>query len=139
MAATGEGTITYQWQKNGANLSDTGHYSGATTDTLTVSGADAGDAANYRCVVTAACGSATSNEAALTLSAPAWAIADVDGDGDVDLSDFAVFQLCFSGPNQPVRSECNVVDFDRDGDADLGDFAVFQRCFNGPNRPGACP
>jgi hypothetical protein len=24
-----------------------------------------------------------------------------DGDTDVDLSDFAVFQDCFNGPNQP--------------------------------------
>ena len=26
--------------------------------------------------------------------------ADVDGDGDVDMMDFAVFQACFNGPNR---------------------------------------
>ena len=56
--ATGEGTLTYQWQKNGANLSNGGHYSGVTTATLTISTADTNDAANYRCVVTNAYGSA---------------------------------------------------------------------------------
>jgi len=27
--------------------------------------------------------------------------ADFDDDGDVDVSDFAVFQACFNGPDQP--------------------------------------
>ncbi len=69
VTAAGDGTLTYQWQKNQANLSNGGHYSGVTTATLTVSSADSGDAANYRCVVTGGCGSATSNEAALTVKA----------------------------------------------------------------------
>jgi len=65
--ATGDGTLTYQWQKNQANLSNGGHYSGCTTATLTVSSADANDEAYYRCVVTGGCGSANSNEASLTV------------------------------------------------------------------------
>jgi len=65
--------------------------------------------------------------------------ASFDGDGDVDIEDFAVFQSCFNGPNRPVRgTECNGSDFDGDADVDLADFAVFQACFNGPNRPSAC-
>ncbi len=68
VAATGDGTLAYQWQKNQVNLSNGGHYSGCTTATLTVSNCDSSDAANYRCVVTAGCGSATSNEATLTIS-----------------------------------------------------------------------
>ena len=67
VAANGTGTLTYQWQKNGSDLANGGHYSGVTTTTLTVSSADSGDAANYRCVVTNTYGSATSNNAALTL------------------------------------------------------------------------
>ena len=69
VAATGQGTLTYQWQKNQVNITNGGHYSGATTTTLTVSSADTSDAANYRCVVTNAGGSTNSNEAALTLKA----------------------------------------------------------------------
>ncbi|MBN1491262.1 MAG: family 10 glycosylhydrolase, partial [Phycisphaerae bacterium] len=69
VAATGDAPLSYQWQKNQVDLSDGGHYSGVTTTTLAITGADAGDVASYRCVVTNACGSATSNEAALTLKA----------------------------------------------------------------------
>jgi hypothetical protein len=67
VAATGDGALTYQWQKNTVNLSDGGHYSGCTTATLWVAAADTNDEANYRCVVTGVCGSANSNEAALSL------------------------------------------------------------------------
>jgi len=69
VAATGDGTLSYQWQKNSANISNGGHYSGCTTATLTVSSADGNDVANYRCVVTGGCGSANSSQAALSLKA----------------------------------------------------------------------
>ncbi len=61
--------------------------------------------------------------------------ADFDGDGDVDLGDFSLFQMCFNGPNTPpALPGCAAPDVDADGDVDLSDFAVFQACFNGPNR-----
>jgi len=65
---------------------------------------------------------------------------DADADGDVDLSDFAAFQMCFNGPNRPpaLPLECADIDFDTDADVDLSDFAWFQDCFNGPNRIPAC-
>lgn len=69
VAATGSGTLTYQWQKNDANLSTGGHYTGVTTATLTVSGASIADVASYRCVVHDSAGATNSNEAALTLRA----------------------------------------------------------------------
>ena len=31
--------------------------------------------------------------------------ADLDADGDVDLTDFGVFQGCFNGPNRPPMCE----------------------------------
>jgi N-acetyl-anhydromuramyl-L-alanine amidase AmpD len=68
VAASGS-SLSYQWQKNSVNVANGGHYSGATTATLTVTGADANDAANYRCVVTNSGGNATSNQAALTVRA----------------------------------------------------------------------
>jgi len=72
VVATSEGTPTYQWQKNGTNLTNGGHYSGVTTATLTISNADSNDEASYRCVVTGGCGSATSNAATLTVTSASY-------------------------------------------------------------------
>jgi len=72
ITATGT-SLTYQWQVNTGsgynNISNTGFYSGTTTATLTVSGANATiNGAVYRCVVTGTCGNATSNGATLTVT-----------------------------------------------------------------------
>jgi len=66
VAATGS-NLTYQWQKNGGDLSDGGDISGATTDTLQIASAEAADSGDYRCVVTGDCGTVTSNAATLTV------------------------------------------------------------------------
>jgi hypothetical protein len=60
----------YQWQKNQLNVSNGGHYSGSTTATLTITGADSNDAASYHCVVTNAAGAVTSQVATLTVNIP---------------------------------------------------------------------
>jgi len=66
--------------------------------------------------------------------------ADLDDDGDVDLTDFVYFQACFNGPNRPyARDGCADADLDRDTDVDVADFSEFQGCFNGPNRLPRCP
>ncbi len=67
-AATGAGSLTYQWQKNQVDLTNGGHYAGVTTSRFTVSNADVDDVADYRCVVTNLYGSATSNEVTLSLA-----------------------------------------------------------------------
>jgi hypothetical protein len=67
VAAAGPGTLTYQWQKDQSNISNGGHFSGATTTSLVISSADPSDAGNYRCVVTNSYGSTNSNEASLTV------------------------------------------------------------------------
>ncbi len=64
--ASSEEPLTYQWQKDEADLSDGGHYSGAATSTLVVSNVDASDAGGYRCVVSVSCDYVFSNPAALT-------------------------------------------------------------------------
>jgi len=59
---------------------------------------------------------------------------DFDGDGDVDLSDFTQFQLCFGGSNNPPAATCPPgvnADLDGDGDVDLADFLIFQQNFTG--------
>lgn len=63
----GDGAVAYQWRKNGNNLNNGGHYAGVTTSTLTVSNMDRNDAASYQCIVTAGCGSVTSNDVSLVL------------------------------------------------------------------------
>jgi hypothetical protein len=61
--------------------------------------------------------------------------ADRDGDDDVDMDDFARFQLCFSGSgNEQIDSMCFWADFDDDGDVDGADFDSFQGCVSGANR-----
>ena len=55
---------------------------------------------------------------------------DVDGDGDVDLNDFANFPACMKGPSIIATSQCQDFDFDQDGDVDLVDFSLFQSYFN---------
>ncbi len=75
VVASGTGTLGYQWQKalnaqptTFNPLPNTGHYTGATTGTLTINTADATDAAHYRCLVTNAYGSVTSSVATLTVT-----------------------------------------------------------------------
>jgi hypothetical protein len=68
VTATGEGTVTYQWQTNGVNINNNSHYAGCTTATLWVTNAQLADAVNYRCVVTAGCGGANSREAQLIVN-----------------------------------------------------------------------
>ena len=69
VGATGSGLLAYRWQKNQVDLSDDGHHSGVTTNTLMITTVEAADAASYRCVVSNAYGSVNSNEAALTVLA----------------------------------------------------------------------
>ncbi len=59
---------------------------------------------------------------------------DSDGDGDVDLDDFADFVDCLEGPEViPAGAGClEYFDFDGDDDVDLGDFAALQGTFTGP-------
>ncbi len=70
IAATGDGTLVYQWQKNQTNINNGGHYSGCATPTLSISSASTNDAANYRCLVTGGCGSVLSSDATVTYLAP---------------------------------------------------------------------
>jgi hypothetical protein len=65
--------LTYQWRKNGANLTNGGNVSGALTDTLVISNVGDGDVAAYTLVVTSSAGggSVTSSPpATLTLVQP---------------------------------------------------------------------
>ena len=64
--------------------------------------------------------------------------ADLDDDGDVDMEDFAVFQLCLTGSGEPVSNACQLADLEKDGDVDQMDLERFLACLivSGPDRPG---
>src|SRR5207244_3232261 len=68
---TASGTApTYQWKKNGVNLSNGGNVSGATTATLTLTGVSQTDAASYTVGITNAAGGVLSSAASLTVIDP---------------------------------------------------------------------
>ena len=69
--------------------------------------------------------------------------ADIDGDEDVDLVDFGLWQVCFTSTGGGVNSGCECYDRDDstgaqggDGlDVDGQDFVWFNNCFTGPTVP----
>ncbi len=82
VVATGSGTLTYQWKKNGTNIS------GATNASYTLSNVSSSSTGTFAVVVTNAAGSVTSNDAVLTLrpAAPSAAVRidfNSDGQGDI--------------------------------------------------------
>lgn len=59
--------------------------------------------------------------------------ADWDGDLDVDQTDFAALQVCYSEGS--YSADCACFDHDRNGVVDVLDFDSFQACVSGPNVP----
>lgn len=93
VAASGAGTLSYQWRKDG------GAIAGANSATYAIASTTAGDAGSYDCVVSNECNSSTSAAAALTICTGN--VADVTGDCLVNLNDLAVVLANFgiSGAN----------------------------------------
>ncbi len=63
-------------------------------------------------------------------------LGDVDGDFDVDLTDFNTFATCYSGSSTIPPDGCppdwfEACDLDNDGDVDLADFTTFSTNFTG--------
>jgi hypothetical protein len=55
---------------------------------------------------------------------------DCDCDGDVDVTDFAGFGQCVTGPfGDPAEVTCGCYEFDEDPDVDLVDFREMQAVF----------
>ena len=67
VTATGTEPLSYQWQKDGVDLTDGSSITGATTATLTIADVMESDEGGYMCVVTNTAGMDTSNTALLTV------------------------------------------------------------------------
>jgi hypothetical protein len=58
--------------------------------------------------------------------------ADLDGDGDVDQSDYAILQNCMSGTGEAYQSGCQAADLTGDDDVDQQDVDLFLDLMAGP-------
>ncbi len=69
VSATGTAPLAYQWQKNGLNLANGTHYSGVSSNTLTVVNLQTNDSGAYRVIITNSLGATTSAVANLSVHA----------------------------------------------------------------------
>lgn len=99
VAASGTAPLSYQWRRNGVALSNGGAISGATSATLSINPVGTGNAGSYDVLVSNACGSATSNSAALSV----WdscLTGDANCDGAIDNFDIDPFVFALITPDQ---------------------------------------
>jgi hypothetical protein len=141
VSALGSGPFTYQWRKDGTPIDSLTNPSAATA-TLTLSNIGPIDVASYDCIVSNACGSVTSNAAALTLAVKC-SVADIVGtdggpvqcaDSTVDGSDFIAFINSFSIGDAAIDPLADIAGGgdtgeDPDGTIDGTDFIAFINAF----------
>ncbi len=68
VTVTGTGPITYQWRRNGVNLSDAGDISGSLTSTLTIANTEAADMGSFDVIIAGLCSTVTSSAVTLAVS-----------------------------------------------------------------------
>ncbi len=148
--ATGSGTMTYQWRRNGLAISPLSNPSAATPN-LTIARATSATAGSYTCAISNGCLSVTTNAAVLSLL-PACNPADVTfvggGEGDncpdmqITVDDLVAFVNAFSDAADCPRSgPCNLADVAAiggsatspgtpDGQLTVDDLIVFVNAFS---------
>ena len=112
--AGGTPPLGYQWRKNGANISNGGNISGATSSALTFTAATTNNSGNYSVVITNNYGSITSAVATLTvnLQRPVIALASSDNPGGFKDSLNFTAGLTPSGTTGSVQFFTNGFSFD---------------------------
>jgi hypothetical protein len=127
VTAAGEGQISYQWRRGVMNLTDEpDHISGSNAPTLLILNATESDEGTYTCIVSNACGNATSDGAMLDISP-----ADFNRDGVINSDDFFNYLACFFNPQ--ICAPPLTADFNHDGTINSQDYfdfltAFFARC-----------
>jgi len=97
VGAAGTATLTYQWQKNGGNLSDGGNIFGSGTASLTVAAITSADVGSYRVTVGSGCGSNIVSTAAPLVESTAVGIAFAPQPRTVHAGDNASFVVLANG------------------------------------------
>lgn len=72
-----------------------------------------------------------------TLATVTLVAGDMDGDNDVDGSDFVLFENCYTGPGGQASPSCESGDLDGDGDIDCTDWSGFQAAWTAGGSPPA--
>lgn len=123
--ATGVGTLTYRWRRNGVNLTEGGKFTGVQTPMLRVAGATSAEAGAYDCVTTDLCGQRTTGAASLTINTGPCP-ADFNGDGALDPDDLGDYLNCYF-----AVPPCPQADWTGDGNIDPDDLGDYLNLFFG--------
>jgi glucose/arabinose dehydrogenase len=87
--AAGGDPLTFQWRRNGVDLTDDGHYQNTQTASLTILDAVEDDSGMFQVAITSPCGSVTSDMVSLTIRPCDHA--DFNGDGTIEIEDLFDF------------------------------------------------
>jgi hypothetical protein len=134
VVVSGTGPFYYKWYKDDVKI-----LQGQGLDTLTIEDAQPDDAGEYRvtvqlisapdCIPSSDIAVLQVDDCPECLNA---VVGDMDGDLDVDLSDFRLFQACFgTGMGLTPGCECANIE-DTDYDVDLADFDLWLPTLSGP-------
>ncbi len=139
VAPGGSLPITYQWKKNGVNVSDEpGHIAGANSPTLVLTAARATDAGNYSCSLSNVCTNNVTSSAVVLSVSPAACPADLDDgsatgtpDGGVTIDDLVYFLVAYAAGNTAADLDNGTGTGTRDGGVTIDDLVYYLTRFQG--------
>jgi hypothetical protein len=141
VAASGTAPLSYQWQKDGANLSDGGTISGAALPTLTISNVQGSDVGQYAVVITNLAGSATSGAAMLYMGYEADVAPWPNGNNVVSATDWTQIGRFVAGldslavGSEFMRADCSPRSSSGNGTISVSDWVQAGRYAAGLDSP----